>query len=196
MFLGEPGFDGFDREQYSFGYVFDHRFNDLWSISQNLRYSHAGTPEKFSLPMFDVSFLDDHRTMDRRAWDDRNHISVFSVDNQLQGKLSSGPLQHSLLLSVDYWYASNDWQFNSSEIKSIDGFAPHYGTPIGPYTFHRPGAAGAADGQLRTGPYSLAFFRNHSQKRVEFLVAIFSELPRRIGTVHQRRAVPQMVQLC
>jgi len=37
-FLGEPGFDHFDRTQAWVGYQFEHSFNEVWTVRQNVRY--------------------------------------------------------------------------------------------------------------------------------------------------------------
>ena len=38
FFEGEPGVDGYSRDQQSFGYQFEHRFNDVFTARQNFRY--------------------------------------------------------------------------------------------------------------------------------------------------------------
>ncbi len=38
FFEGEPSIDGFQRDQQSFGYQFEHRFNDVFTARQNFRY--------------------------------------------------------------------------------------------------------------------------------------------------------------
>src|SRR5262249_1563296 len=38
-YLGEPGPDGLNLEQSSIGYAFEHRFNDVIQVRQNLRYT-------------------------------------------------------------------------------------------------------------------------------------------------------------
>src|SRR3546814_4250358 len=38
FFEGEPGVDGYERDQQSFGYQFEHRFNDVFTARQNFRY--------------------------------------------------------------------------------------------------------------------------------------------------------------
>ncbi len=37
FFEGEPGIDGYSRNQQSFGYQFEHRFNDVFTARQNFR---------------------------------------------------------------------------------------------------------------------------------------------------------------
>src|SRR3546814_14184471 len=38
FFEGEPGVAGYERDQQSFGYQFEHRFNDVFTARQNFRY--------------------------------------------------------------------------------------------------------------------------------------------------------------
>lgn len=132
-FLGEPGFDSFERTQYSLGYEFEHHFNDGWSIRQNLRYSNVDQTENTSLMAFDYgSFAVDGRTADRTGWNDINEIGTFGVDNQLVGEFDTGNLAHKLILGLDYSRSRSDWRFASATLSPIDVFNPVYGGPIGP----------------------------------------------------------------
>ena len=38
-YLGEPGPDGYNLEQFAVGYAFEHRFNNNLQFRQNLRYT-------------------------------------------------------------------------------------------------------------------------------------------------------------
>jgi iron complex outermembrane recepter protein len=54
-FIGEPG-DGYDTERKTFGWLFEHQFNDNWSFRQNFRMSrtyndsHYHYADFFSIP--------------------------------------------------------------------------------------------------------------------------------------------------
>ncbi len=37
-FTGEPDFDRFNQDQWTLGYLFEHRFGETWTIRQNARY--------------------------------------------------------------------------------------------------------------------------------------------------------------
>mgnify|MGYP002040826834 FL=1 len=39
LFLGEPGVNAYDRDQFVVGYEFSHRLNDVWTLKQNARYA-------------------------------------------------------------------------------------------------------------------------------------------------------------
>jgi len=133
-FLGEPGFDGFTRHQYSVGYAFEHQASEVWTFRQNLRLSRTDNHEKFSLPIYDYgSFPTDLRTVDRAAWDDRNRIQVFSIDNQAQARFATGPLAHTALVGLEYRRATNDWLFKSAAMPSIDAYDPRYGGKPGEF---------------------------------------------------------------
>ncbi|MEW9612514.1 TonB-dependent siderophore receptor [Shinella sp. S4-D37] len=131
-FLGEPGFDSFDRTQYSLGYEFEHHFSDTWSVRQNLRYTHVDQTENTSLMAFDYgAFVVDGRTADRTGWNDVNAIGTLGIDNQLIGEFDTGSLAHKLILGLDYSRSRSDWKFASATLSSIDVFDPVYGTPVG-----------------------------------------------------------------
>ncbi len=133
-FLGEPGFDAFERDQFSIGYEFEHQFNDTWSIAQNLRYSYVDQLENVSLMAYDYgSFTLDGRTVDRTGWHDVNKISMLGIDNQLHAKFNTGSLSHKALLGLDYSRSRSDWFFASATLDPIDAFNPVYGSPIGPF---------------------------------------------------------------
>ena len=38
-FIGEPGFDYYNSERKTFGWQFEHRFNENWRVRQNFRYA-------------------------------------------------------------------------------------------------------------------------------------------------------------
>lgn len=133
-FLGEPDFDAFEREQAAVGYEFEHRFNETWSVKQNLRYTYVDQVEDFTLVAFDYgSFPVDGRTVDRTAWHDVNKIGTLVIDNQVLAEFDTGPLSHKALLGLDYSRSRSDWYFASAPMEPIDAFDPRYGSPIGPF---------------------------------------------------------------
>ena len=38
-FIGEPGCDRYDTDRRTFGWLFEHRFNDAWVLRQNMRFT-------------------------------------------------------------------------------------------------------------------------------------------------------------
>lgn len=39
FFTGEPGYDKFEQEQWSVGYILEHRFDEVWKARQSMRYN-------------------------------------------------------------------------------------------------------------------------------------------------------------
>lgn len=131
-FLGEPDFDSFKRDQISVGYEFSHRFNEAWSVRQNLRYIHVDQTENVTLVDFNGSFALDGRTVDRWGWHDVNKIGTLGIDNQILGEFDTGPVSHKALFGLDYSRTRSDWFFSEAEMNTIDAFDPVYGSPVGP----------------------------------------------------------------
>jgi iron complex outermembrane receptor protein len=100
FFAGEPGFETYDRQQYMLGYAVEHRFDDTWTVRQNLRYAHVDTTFKGVAGNFVFPFGGTSSQLNRAAsWSDEA-IDGLSIDNQVEAKFDTGPLQHTLLLGL------------------------------------------------------------------------------------------------
>lgn len=129
-FDGEPDFDHLYRTQYSAGYLFEHRFGDLWTVRQNLRFDHVDTDFQ---SVYGLAIDPDdptRRILDRNAFKSSSNTDAFAVDTNVVGRFNTGPLAHTLLFGVDYHrYDFGETQANG-DAPSIDIYAPHYGAPI------------------------------------------------------------------
>lgn len=102
-FGGEPGMNQFDTEQASVGYLLSHNINDALTFRQNLRYSYMYNQQAsfygtgYATPADEAAGL-----MGRGGSAGDSTINSFAVDNQLQGKFSTGMLAHTVLFGVDY----------------------------------------------------------------------------------------------
>jgi iron complex outermembrane receptor protein len=101
QYLGDPNRDGMHRTQYWFGYQFDHAFNDVFSVSQNVRYLHIDE-NYYQTSVNGPAFLPDQATMPMWANVDHEHFSQFEVDTHGQAKFATGPVEHTVLLGLDY----------------------------------------------------------------------------------------------
>jgi iron complex outermembrane recepter protein len=132
-FLGEPGYDNFSRRQFGIGYQFEHKFDNDVTIRQNLRYS--GTD--VALPVIrGFGFVSqngvpvDYRTVNRRVVRFDDNVTGFTVDNQLQWDVATGPLSHTFLFGLDYRRFNVDYQARNGVGPTLDIFAPVYGQPF------------------------------------------------------------------
>lgn len=141
LFLGEPGVNAYDRQQYVLGYEFSHRLNDVWTLKQNARY--ADVDDHYRAPLHGYRFvtnprtgLDDQRYSTRYGVDWKQHNKVYGVDSIAQAEFDTGPLRHTLVMGLDYYHSNSKfdgkYDFNPP---IIDLFTPTYGQSL---NFARP----------------------------------------------------------
>ncbi|MCA1474177.1 hypothetical protein [Bradyrhizobium sp. NBAIM08] len=98
--LGDPAFDELTQWQASFGYRLDHRVNEALAFRQHVRIGHVS----FEGNMVDaLSLSPDGRTLNRYGATYREWLNTFNVDNQIEAKLVTGPVKHTVLAGVDYF---------------------------------------------------------------------------------------------
>lgn len=138
--LGETGYNFFKREQWSAGYDFSHRFNDRFSIQQNLKYFDVKVDSRavFGAGLVDNDFdgvPDDFRTVNRFDFPFNERIDSLSVDTRLALELGSGgSVEQSLLFGVDYRDYDGYSEFGFGVAPAIDLFDPVYDAVIPPAT--------------------------------------------------------------
>jgi iron complex outermembrane receptor protein len=138
--LGETGYNFFKREQWSAGYDFSHRFNDRFSIQQNLKYFDVKVDSRavFGAGLADNDFdgvPDDFRTVNRFDFPFNERIDSLSVDTRLALELGSGgSIEQSLLFGIDYRDYDGYSEFGFGVAPAIDLFDPVYDAVIPPAT--------------------------------------------------------------
>ncbi|QVQ26935.1 TonB-dependent siderophore receptor [Achromobacter deleyi] len=128
-FPGEPGWDTYDREQYSGGYLFSHAFNDTWTVKQQLRYSHmrgeARTAAGYMLSPADM------RTWSRTMTRGQGTGATLNVDTQAIARFGTGAVGHEFLAGFDYLDMRDTYKFANviAGVPALDLFDPVYGRP-------------------------------------------------------------------
>lgn len=125
--VGDPGFEYWDRETWSLGYLFSHRFNDVLTFRQNLRFTNNKLDSRW---IYRSSLGADQRTLNRRAFQSEEDAGNLTIDNQLEWKLTTGTVKHTLLAGVDYQKFSYTTRAASGTAPTIDLFAPVYNQTI------------------------------------------------------------------
>jgi iron complex outermembrane recepter protein len=105
FYVGDPSHDSYRREWISSGYEFEHRFSDVWTVRQNLRYQHL-TSEFYAIPanpgytnVANPNMIARAKTSVDEAFDG------IVVDNQAEAKFNTGIVSHKVLFGVDYQYS-------------------------------------------------------------------------------------------
>lgn len=126
-FLGEPGVDRYDREQWSIGYLFSQDIGSAWTVEQKLRY--------YSINLDDVTVFggvlqDDMRTLSRSLFESFGELGGIALDNQAQVDFTTGQAQHTFLLGVDVQQVDVGSEQNFGTAPPIDIFDPGFGSEV------------------------------------------------------------------
>jgi iron complex outermembrane receptor protein len=144
---GDPDYNRFNRDEYSLGYEFEHKFNRAITIKQNLAYS-SNKDDFHSL--YGANLEADNQTLDRYIFVYPEDTKQFAVDTRAEIRGSTGPIDHVALVGVDY----RDWRYNTdfgfAVGPSINIFHPVYGQKVTDPTLYRD----IRENQSETGVYA------------------------------------------
>jgi len=125
---GEPGYDYYRKDMASLGYAFEHRFNDTLTFRQNLRYSETSLDHS---AVYGCGLSADFRTLKRCLFPVSEKANSLTLDNQLEAKLTTGAVRHTLLAGADYSALKDDYSSAySTTMPTLDIFNPVYGAKI------------------------------------------------------------------
>ncbi|WP_322072766.1 TonB-dependent siderophore receptor [Burkholderia cepacia] len=100
IYMGDPGFNDYRKKQWSLGYALEHRVNAIWSLHQDVRWSHLSLDDA---TVFGNGFAPRSTTnMMRTAGLFQLNYSRLDIDNHAQARFGTGPLEHTLLLGAQY----------------------------------------------------------------------------------------------
>lgn len=123
FFEGEDDYDKYDRRENMVGYNIEHAFDSGWSVRQKLRYLHT----KVNLnQVYAAGWLNDTELNRGYSGSDES-LSAITLDNQIDGSVDTGIINHRLLFGVDYQRRSNNVTASYGSFPAIDAFNPVYG---------------------------------------------------------------------
>jgi iron complex outermembrane recepter protein len=132
-FVGEPGFDHFDRTQYWTGYQFEHSFDEIWTVRQNLRYTGVET-NTYAVAgagaLGSTALQPDLQTLNRGAFSFPESATAFTMDNQAEARFATGPFAHVVLLGLDYRHATSELNEGFGSAPPVNLYNTVYGAPI------------------------------------------------------------------
>ncbi len=129
LFTGEPDYDAFTRDQTQVGYIFEHRFNDIWSVTHSARHLDLSLTDRTLRP---VSLQSDGHTLNRKVgWYITDDFQSDSVDTHFQAKWSSGVVAHTTLLGFDFQRGDSNYRYvYGGSAPPLDLSNPNYGQSI------------------------------------------------------------------
>ena len=124
---GDPNFEKFNRQQKALGAEFDKKLDDMWTLRMNARAMRTTMAYD---SVYASSLGADNRTLSRGTASSREELDAYSTDNQLEVKLATGRLKHTVLGGFDYQYAQGHYDVGFGAAPSLDVFSPVYGMAI------------------------------------------------------------------
>ncbi|MCA6113547.1 TonB-dependent siderophore receptor [Bradyrhizobium sp. WSM 1738] len=136
LFVGDPSVDTFKREQEMLGYQFERNLSDSVTFRQNARYAHVDLTYRGYVGNGYTNIA--AGDLGRYNWYAKNTANQGNLDNQLEYRFDTGPVQHTMLFGLDLKsYRIDDYQiFTFGGIPSLNVFNPVYG--IGDIPFGGP----------------------------------------------------------
>lgn len=132
FFAGQPDYDDYSRKQAMLGYAFEHRFNNTWTVRQNLRYTRLDVDFKGVAVDYFAPFASGPGLLDRSASWSRERVNSLALDNQAQANFETGALRHTVLAGLSYERSSADMHASGfGPVPPIDYRAPNYNQPFG-----------------------------------------------------------------
>ncbi|MFJ1211648.1 TonB-dependent siderophore receptor [Burkholderia pyrrocinia] len=100
IYMGDPAFNDYRKKQWSLGYALEHRVNAIWTLHQDVRWSHLSLDDA---TVFGNGLVPRSTTnMMRFAGLFQLNYSRLDIDNHAQARFGTGPLEHTLLLGVQF----------------------------------------------------------------------------------------------
>jgi iron complex outermembrane recepter protein len=151
-FVGEPGYDQYSRSQYWIGYQFEHRFDQVWTVRQNVRYMGLDT-DTYAVAgagaVGATALQPNLQTLNRYTFFFPENAQAFTMDNQAEARFSTGSLTHDALIGLDYRYSVSDLHEGYAPAPSLNLYNSVYGAPI----TSPPVSINSAQVQDQTGVY-------------------------------------------
>ncbi|MFG6667775.1 TonB-dependent siderophore receptor [Halomonas sp. HNIBRBA4712] len=136
FFDGEPNYDAYERTQRMFGYELEHRFSDDVSARQLLRYLNSDVV--LNQPYGFGWTSPTSNELNRYYSGADESLEAWTVDNQLEARLNTGAVEHTLLFGVDYQNRENNVSWPSGAFPPLNAFEPVYGVAPDEITFYAP----------------------------------------------------------
>ena len=129
FYAGDPNFNTSTITNSGITYLFEHRFNEMFTVRQNYRRLEISVDAD---NIFSGVLAPNLRTLSRFAFLNRDVVKGDTLDNQLQAKINTWAVQHTVLWGLDLQRLIEDHQTGNGAAPSIDIFNPYYFQKITP----------------------------------------------------------------
>ncbi len=138
LFAGEPGYNRFDLDTAMIGYLFEHRINDAFTVRQNARYGrlevdYTAVQGRNFITVNPANPRDpaNFSTLRRTVSGSNERIHALNLDNQLEARLRSGDVQHTVLAGLEYQRTRIDQlSYSGGSASPLNIYNPVYGGAV------------------------------------------------------------------
>ncbi|WP_420212392.1 TonB-dependent siderophore receptor [Burkholderia aenigmatica] len=142
IYMGDPAFNDYRKKQWSLGYTLAHRVNAIWSLHQDVRWSHLSLDDA---TVFGNGLVPRSTTnMMRFAGLFQLNYSRLDIDHYAQARFGTGPLDHTLLLGLQYDRQTTTHSAWLALAPSLNLYQPVY-RPVTAAIFSGPTSLGHVD---------------------------------------------------
>nr|WP_246681631.1 TonB-dependent siderophore receptor [Methylobacterium sp. L1A1] len=106
LYEGDSGFNKYLQRQYRIGYSLEHRFSPDTIVRQNFRYEDIDSEYGYTSIISITSF-----SANRYAALAVDKLKYVALDNQIEHRAQTGPINHTLLGGIDYLHYDYQRQF-------------------------------------------------------------------------------------
>ncbi|MEO0536313.1 MAG: TonB-dependent siderophore receptor [Cyanobacteria bacterium P01_A01_bin.123] len=121
--------DTYKQDYLSVGYTLEHRFSDNWQLRNQFRY----TSSSYSIDVFPLpAALNESTGILSRIFAAQDvELDTYSLYTNIQGRFSTGSIEHTLLVGVDLfrWSQNSFVRFDPGLTSPINIFNPDYPDP-------------------------------------------------------------------
>lgn len=127
LFTGDPSADAFKREQETLGYKFEKNLTDSVDFRQNARVGHV---DVYYTGLYGLGYATTPAAADlaRGNFYARGNAMQYNLDNQLEYRFATGPLQHTALVGLDLKHYGIDDRQGFGSGTNLNLLNPVYGT--------------------------------------------------------------------
>lgn len=122
FYEGESDYDKYNRHENMVGYDIEHQFDSGWSVRQKVRYLNT----KVELNQVYAAGWLNETQLNRGYSGSEEQMNALTLDNHVDGSFDTGPLNHRVLIGMDYQDRSNHTTGYYGDFPALDAFNPVY----------------------------------------------------------------------
>jgi iron complex outermembrane receptor protein len=127
LFIGEPGARPYAANETRIGYALTHRFDDGWTLNNNVRYQQF---EMSGQLVANNVLSSTGRSLTRTGTDQTYEGQTFSIDTNIQRSFNTDFGKHEITLGTDYLNSREDTLSYTCTVGALNVYNPVYGARL------------------------------------------------------------------